>query len=147
MVTLEFIFDELDLFRYSWFLANIYLSKVSNLSCSFTKNTLSYTQLTFTCSKSAIEIPRQFVKYHTRKRREICSKLTVKTAASVTSFWFRYCCLRKDFTHCSCVLIDFEQVHAGWGQCLVIVFNEIIGFSIEEISFKQKNILRSWHQT
>ena len=57
---------------------------------------MTASQLTFTCSKSTTE--------KTRKRCEICSKLTIKTPER-----------RQCFTPFSTVsIVDFEQVNVSW---------------------------------
>ena len=49
---------------------------------------------------------------NTRKRCEICSKLTIKAPDTI---WFLYCSLWTHFTTCSSVfIVNFEQVNPGW---------------------------------
>ena len=59
-----------------------------------------------------------------KTKSEICSKLTIMTpewrqellkVALLTSFWWLYCQLWTDSTHCPCVfIVGFEQVNASW---------------------------------
>ena len=63
----------------------------------------------------------------TRKRSEICSKLTIKT---LTSFWCFYCLLWIYFIPFSTVsIVDFKQVNAGW----VVAFSINNDFSLKMI--------------
>ena len=51
---------------------------------------------------------------NTRTECEICSKLTIKTTASMTSFWCLYCWLRTYFTSFSSVsFVDFVDFLTG----------------------------------
>ena len=60
----------------------------------------------------------KFNNRNNRKRREICSKLTINTPerrTSITSFSCLYWGLWIYFTSCSSVfIVNFEQVNAGW---------------------------------
>ena len=66
---------------------------------------------------------------NTRTRREICSKLTIKTSRrrhwlytifrSLMLFWFIYCYLWTYLTPCSSVsIVDFEQTNCVWEKDL-----------------------------
>ena len=66
---------------------------------------------------------------NTRTRREICSKLTIKTPRrrhwlytifrSLMLFWFIYCYLWTYLTPCSSVsIVDFEQTNCVWEKDL-----------------------------